>query len=210
MAIRKRSVVGSMAGLLNGGVALFVAAQVFQWVLTDRWPDPPANLWPFLLALAVFIVNVAYLVISFKEIFGGGEMRYITTRAPDGTARISVRALRAALERSVSEETGVTAVRIRLRRDGDDRIRISAKVRAESEQNAVQLANRVRTAIRTSFFRVVPDDGSHKLHVVVKIAALGEAAALGRPEAEDGDGSRTEERDIFTGPRYPVEDMEGV
>jgi hypothetical protein len=127
MAIRKRSVVGSMAGLLNGGVALFVAAQVFQWVLTDRWPDPPANLWPFLLALAVFIVNVAYLVISFKEIFGGGEMRYITTRAPDGTARISVRALRAALERSVSEETGVTAVRIRLRRDGDDRIRISRR-----------------------------------------------------------------------------------
>jgi hypothetical protein len=212
MAIRKKSVVGTFAGLLNGCVAIFVAAHVFQWVLTDRWPAEPQNLWPFLLALAILLVNVVYLVLFFKEAFGGGEMRYITSRAPDGegTARISVRALRAALRRAVLEADGVAAARVRLRRVADGQIRISATVRARRERNAVELAGRVREILRRSFFRVVPDDGDMKLHVVVKIASLGGAPALGTPEALSEVREESREEEMFTGPRYPVEDMEGV
>jgi hypothetical protein len=211
MAIGKRSIVGTMAGLLNGGLALFVASQVFRWILTDRWPSEPQNLWPFLVALAVLIVNVAYIVIYLREIFGAGEARYISTRAPEGTARISVRALRSALRRSVREVAGVTAARVGLRRESADRVDISATVRAAREQNAVELADRVREVLRRSFFRVVPDDGNLDLQVVVKIASLGGAPEPApEPSEEIEEPKEPSEEEIFRGPRYPVEDMEGV
>jgi hypothetical protein len=211
MAIRKKSVVGTVAGLLNGGVALYVALRTFQWILTGRWPSQPANFWPFLVALAVLLVNVAYLVIFFKEAFGGsGEVRYITTRAPDGAARISVRALRGTLRRTVQEQEGIATARIRLRREAEGKIRISAKVRAEGRQNAVELAGRVREVIRNRFFQVVPDDGTLALHVVVKIASLGEVVAVDPDRATETEPRAEDEDDMFTGPRYPVEDMEGV
>ncbi len=210
MAIRKKSVVGTVAGLLNGGVALYVALRTFRWILTGRWPEQPGNLWPFLVALTVLLINVAYMVIFFKEVFGGGEIRYITTRAPDGAARISVRALRATLGRRVQEEDGITAARIRLRRETEARIRVSVTVRATGRHNAVELAGRVREIIRTCFFQVVPDDGTLKLHIVVKIASLGEVVAVEPEPAPEGTAPKEGDDSMFTGPRYPVEDMEGV
>jgi len=210
MALRKKSVVGTIAGLLNGGVALFVALRTFQWILTGTWPEPPANLWPFLVALTVLSVNVAYMIIFFKEAFGGGETRYITTRAPDGAARISVRALRATLRRSVLEQEGIATARIRIRRETESRIRISATVRASGNQSAVELAGRVREVIRGRFFRVVPDDGALELHVVVKIASLGAGAEVDPDRKDPPSPPPPAEDDMFTGPRYPVEDMEGV
>jgi hypothetical protein len=210
LAIRRKSFVGLVAGLLNAGVALFVAGAVFDWVLTKSWPEPPSPVWPFLLALGILLVNVSYLVLWVKGVFGAGEMRYITTQSEDGVARISVRALRTALKRSARAEPGISSARVRLRREGEDRIRISATVRAEGEQNAVRLAGRVRELLRASFFRVVPDDGSLKLHVVVKVASLGTAGPVEEPAEVDPPVEPEPEDEMFTGPRYPVEDMEGV
>ena len=115
------------------------------------------------------------------------------------------------LRRSVLEEDGISTARIRLRRESESRIRISATVRAAGRHNAVELAGRVRNVIRSRFFQVVPDDGTLELHVVVKIASLGEVTSDGavtEPAPESPADQKDE--DMFTGPRYPVEDMEGV
>ncbi len=65
MAIRKKSVVGTVAGLLNGGVALYVALRTFQWILTGRCPEQPGNLWPCLVARTALLSNGADLVVFF-------------------------------------------------------------------------------------------------------------------------------------------------
>jgi len=209
MALRGRSFVGTVVGIANGVVALMVAFWVFRYILTDDLPFPDGKLAPFLLALVIFGMNIAYIVVFVKDVVGLGEVRYITTRAEDGgSARISIRALRYSIRRSVLEVEGVRAVRIRIRRDADRTVRISATVHSAHEQNALELADRVRRAIGDHFHRLVPDDGETKVHVVVKIADFGtmtESPTIPTPAAEASGESVAES---FTGPRYPVDDVD--
>ena len=205
MALRGRSFVGTVVGIANGFVALMVAFWVFRYILTDDLPFPDGKLAPFLLALVIFGMNIAYVVVFVKDVVGLGEVRYLTTRAEDGgAARISISALRHSIRRSVLDVDGVRAARIRIRRDADRTVRISATVHSAHEQNALELADRVRKSIGEHFHRLVPDDGETKVHIVVKIADFGtmtESPAIPAPAPEPAS-----ESDAFTGPRYPVDE----
>jgi hypothetical protein len=200
--------VGTVVGIANGVVSLSIAFWVFRYIITGNEdpPFPDGKLAPFLLALAIFAMNIVYLVVFVKDVVGLGEVRYLTTRNADGgSARISIRALRHSIRRSVLEVDGVRAARIRIRRDADRTVRISATVHSSHEQNALELADRVRKSIGDHFFRLVPDDGETKVHVVVKIADFGtmtESPTVPTPAA----GELTSAAEAFTGPRYPVDD----
>ena len=207
MATRGRSFLGTVVGLGNGAVALLVAYGIFRYVLTNRLPEPESKVGPFLLALLIFGVNVGYVIVWVKDVVGLGEVRYITTRSEGGgSARISIRALRHSLRRAVLEVDGVRAARIRIRRDPDRTVRISATVHSSHEQNALELADRVRQTIGGQFRRIVPEDGETNVHVVVKIADFGTMTESPAIPSRAPETATEPAPESFTGPRYPVDD----
>lgn len=168
-----------------------------------HWHDAPPGLRVALILFAILIaaLNVLWLVLSGRDLFRGEGSQYLLSSTPEGTARISLRAIHSSLLRRARETPEVTRVKIAIRRPEKERIRVEATYATREDRNAIAVSETLRRALKERFEELVHPEEDLKVEYDVKLEGFTPATAGERPSAEPP----REGEEPFTGPRYPID-----
>lgn len=191
----------ALAWVYGTGGSLYVLAMLIEQPV--HWMAAPAGLriLAILISVLVLTLDVAWLVLSGRDLFRGEGTQYLLSSTPEGTARISLRAIHSSLLRRAREVDDVIHVKVAVRRPAEDRIRVEVNYTTPEDRNAILVSESLRKMLRERFEELVHPEEDLQVDFDVKLEGFVPAGAGARERRT----SEKESREPFTGPRYPID-----
>jgi hypothetical protein len=159
----------------------------------------PVRVLGVLLGIAITALNVGWIVLFVREVVRGEGSQYLLSRTDEGTARISLRAIRSSLFRRVREIEDVISAKLAVRRPASNRVRVEVSYTTTEDRNAIVLSESIRKVLRSRFEELVHSDDEFEIEFDVKIDGFVPGGA------KQEEPEKAEEAEPFTGPRYPID-----
>ena len=198
---------------LGGGALLVLvwvyatgASLYFLGLLLEQpgyWTSAPApmRVLAVLLSSGVVFLNLLWLGLSGRDLLRGEGTQYLLSSTPEGTARISLRAIHSSLLRRAREVADVRHAKISVRRPSENRILVEVAYTTPEDRNAILVSEALRRSLRARFDELVHPEGDLAGDFDVKLDGFVPASATPRTD----DRKKGESREPFTGPRYPID-----
>jgi hypothetical protein len=200
----RRRLVGKVLVALTWAYATGFALYVLGMAIVQPvyWTGAPqgARVPALLLGMAVLALDVVWIVLFLREVLQGEGSQYLLSKTAEGTARISLRAVQASLLRRAREAEEVIGVRLVLHRPVEKRLRVEVSYTTTEDRNAIQVSEALRRTLRERFGELVQPEEGFEVEFDVKVEGFVPGTAPASEPAAPG-----EEREPFTGPRYPVD-----
>jgi len=170
---------------------------------SDAWNQAPpgVKVLSVLFGVIILALEVLWLLLFVRDLFRGEGTQYLLSRTPEGTARISLRAIQASLLRRTRDLDEVIGARITVRRPADKRLRVEVAYTTTEDRNVILVSETLRKALRERFEEIVHPEEGFEVEFDVKIDGF----VPGVPPAEEKPEEVSEEREPFRGPRYPID-----
>lgn len=183
------------------GGSIYVLAMLVEQ--PEHWTAAPAGLriLTILLSVLVLTLDVGWLVLSGRDLVRGEGTQYLLSSTPEGTARISLRAIHSSLLRRAREIEDVIHVKVAVRRPSEDRIRIEVNYTTPEDRNAIVVSETLRKMLRERFEELVHPEEDLVVDFDVKLEGFVPAGTGARERRTP----EKESREPFTGPRYPID-----
>jgi hypothetical protein len=200
----RRRLVGRVLAALTWVYATVLALYVLGMAIVrpDYWTLAPeeAQVAALLVGMAVLALDVVWIALFLRELLQGEGSQYLLSRTAEGTARISLRAVQASLLRRAREAEEVIGVKLVLRRPVEKKLRVEVSYTTTEDRNAIQVSEKLRKLLRDRFGELVQPEDDFEVEFDVKVEGFVPGTA---PMGDKKD--MEEEREPFTGPRYPVD-----
>lgn len=201
----RRKLVGRVLLVLAWLYATAGSLSVLAMVVEQppHWAMTPSGLRAVrvLLSVAVLGLDVVWLVLFGRDLARGEGGQYLLSSTPEGSARISLRAIHSSLLRRARDVADVIHVKVTVRRPEKDRIRVEVAYTTPEDRSAIVVSEALRRALRERFEELVHPEEDLDVEFDVKLDGFVPGGAGSRREEKRDQGSR----EPFTGPRYPVD-----
>ncbi|MEN8150392.1 MAG: hypothetical protein ABFS86_11260 [Planctomycetota bacterium] len=184
----------------NAG-AIYALSVMFSDSVTWQNASPGVKVLSVLFGGGILILEAFWLILFVRDLFRGEGTQYLLSRSSHGTARISLRAIQASLMRRARDLEEVIGARITVRRPAEKRLRVDVAYTTTEDRNAILVSESLRRALRERFEEIVQPVEGFEVEFDVKIDGF----VPGAPVAPEPQEEEPEEREPFTGPRYPVD-----
>ncbi len=203
-------VANGLAAVMACGWILLVA---LKWVGESTEAGIVIEPFPPLVAIGAFSIilcNILALV-SLSSRTRSTEEQYILTKNPDGQARVAVAAIRDSLQRVVEEFPGVDSARVGVTKLANKKVVVQTNFRTAHGASVVQVTEAMRQALRNRFDEIVQlAEGEAAVFEFNLEGFLADSSAPEAPVPPPEPEPENENRATFTGPKYPIEETEGV
>jgi hypothetical protein len=199
----RRRVVARVLLFLVWAYGTAAAVFAFSTLFVNEWPEPSrgVRVLAILFGIAILVLEGVWLALFVRDLFIGEGTQYLLSRTPEGTARISLRAIQSSLLRRVRDLDEVIGARIAVRRPAEKRLRVDVAYTTTEDRNAILVSESLRRALRERFEELVHPEEGFDVEFDVKIDGF--VPAVTAPADQPSEGG--EESEPFTGPRYPVD-----
>lgn len=199
----RRRVVARVLLFLVWAYGTAAAVFAFSTLFSHEWPEPSrgVRVLAILFGIAILVLEGVWLALFVRDLFRGEGTQYLLSRTPEGTARISLRAIQSSLLRRVRDLDEVIGARIAVRRPAEKRLRVDVAYTTTEDRNAILVSESLRRALRERFEELVHPEEGFDVEFDVKIDGF--VPAVTTPVEEPPETG--EETEPFTGPRYPID-----
>jgi len=201
----RRRVVARILLLLVWAYGNAAAIYALTIMVSDAatWNESPpgVKVLSILFGVLILALEILWLLLFVRDLFRGEGTQYLLSRTPQGTARISLRAIQASLLRRVRDLDEVIGARITVRRPADKRLKVDVAYTTTEDRNAILVSESLRRALRERFEEIVHPEEGFEVEFDVKIDGF----VPGVPPVEEKPEGEPEEGEPFTGPRYPID-----
>lgn len=185
----------------GNAAAIYALSLLFSDAETWDTASPGVKVLSVVFGGGILGLEVLWLLLFVRDLFRGEGTQYLLSRSSHGTARISLRAIQASLMRRVRDLDEVIGARISVRRPADKRLKVDVAYTTTEDRNAILVSESLRRALRERFEEIVQPVEGFVVDFDVKIDGF----VPGAPRVEEPEEPEIEEREPFTGPRYPID-----
>jgi hypothetical protein len=201
----RRRLVGRSLMVVAWAYATFVSIYVLSSAFGADvfWSGVPGGVKAIavIFGVLVLVLDGLWVILFVRDLFRREATQYLLSRTKEGTARISLRAIQASLLRRARELDEVIGARVSVRRPAEKKLRVDVAYTTTEDRNAILVSESLRRALRDRFEELVKAEDDFTVEFDVKIDGFVPPNVTPRPGPEE----ETEDREPFTGPRYPID-----